>query len=137
MLPLFAAAFLAAAAPAAAAPKCVQIYYDSGPAEAAPYLHGRVHALQLQNLLGHFPHIQQIVVPVERYEKGQLGRCAASFYLGTRFDNAVPREFLEDFASSTRTVVWAGYNVWRLPPEALESLWSARCLGLSRLDRSA
>jgi uncharacterized protein YdaL len=125
---------LTAAARAAEPPKCAQIYYDSVPSASPRYLHGRVHALQLQNLLGHFPHIQQIVIPVERYEKGQLGRCAASFYLGTWFDNALPPDFVADFAASTRTAVWAGYNIWQVPPAELERLWSARYRGLSVLD---
>ena len=134
IIPLVALGLLAASARAAEAPKCVQIYYDSVPAASPRYRHGRVHALQLQNLLGHFPHIQQFVIPVERYEKGQLGRCAASFYLGTYFDNALPPDFLADFAASTRTVVWAGYNVWKLPAADLERMWSARYRGLSGLD---
>ncbi len=123
-----------AAPSAAAVPKCTQIYYDAVPGAKTPYRYGRTHALELQNLLGHFPHIQQYVIPIEKYEKGQLERCAASFYLGTYFDNAVPPAFLADFAASSKTVVWAGYNVWKLPPEALERLWSAKFKGLSLLD---
>lgn len=135
MRTFIALALLTAAAPAAAAPKCAQIFYDAVPSASPRYLHGRAHALQLQNLLGHFPHIQQIVVPVERYRKGQLGRCETSFYLGTWFDNALPRDFLADFAASTRIVVWAGYNVWKLSPAALDEAWGARYRGLSGLDR--
>lgn len=134
MTPLLAFALLSTAARAAPAPKCVQIYYDAVPAAKTPYRYGRTHALMLQNLLGHFPHIQQRVIPIERYEKGQLERCAASFYLGTYFDNAVPPDFLSDFAASSKTVVWAGYNIWKLPPAELARLWSARFTKLSVLD---
>lgn len=123
---LLALAFLATAAPAAPERKCVQIYYDAVPAAKTPYRFGRTHALMLQNLLGHFPRIQQRVIPIERYEKGQLERCAASFYLGTYFDNAVPPDFVADFAASSKTVVWAGYNIWKLPPAEVARLWSAR-----------
>lgn len=131
---LLAFSLLSIAAHAASEPKCVQIYYDAAPAAKTPYRYGRTHALMLQNLLGHFPHIQQRVIPIERYEKGQLERCAASFYLGTYFDNAIPADFLTDFAASSKTVVWAGYNIWKLPPAELERLWSARFMRLSVLD---
>ena len=126
---------LAGAARAAQAPGgCVQIYYDSVPKAVPAYTYGRVHALELQNLLGHFPSLRQIVIPIERYEPGQLERCGASFYLGTYFDNAVPASFLADFAISSRTVVWAGYNVWKLPEADLSRLWGARFAGLSTLE---
>lgn len=125
------AGVLKAEAPAA---KCVQVYYDSAPQVAPRYAFGRVHALQLQNLLGHFPALQQRVIPIEKYEAGQLGRCAASFYLGTYFDNALPPSFLADFTATTRTVVWAGYNIWKLPAADLEKLWGARYRELTKLD---
>ena len=116
--------------------ECVQVYYDAVPGAATPYTYGRVHAQHLQNLLGHFPDLSQIVIPIERYEKGQLDRCRASFYLGTYFDNAVPAAFLEDFASTRRRVLWAGYNLWKLRPETLERLWGTRYAGLSKLDEA-
>ena len=116
--------------------ECVQVYYDAVPGAATPYTYGRVHAQHLQNLLGHFPDLSQIVIPIERYEKGQLDRCRASFYLGTYFDNAVPAAFLEDFASARRRVLWAGYNLWKLRPETLERLWEVRYAGLSKLDEA-
>jgi uncharacterized protein YdaL len=126
---------LALAQAGAAAPrKCAQIYYDAAPRVSPRYLYGRSHALELQNLLGHFPDVQQYVIPIERYEKGQLERCRTSFYLGTYFDNPVPAQFLADFAVSSRTVVWAGYNVWQLAPRTQERLWGARFTRLSTLD---
>lgn len=135
MIAVIAALALGGSAARAAPPrKCAQIYYDAVPGAFPPYAFGRTHELFLENLLGHFPDVQAIVIPVERYERGQLARCQASFYLGTYFDNAVPTAFLEDFAASTRTVVWAGYNVWKLPAPALETLWGARYRGLSTLD---
>ena len=86
ILLLLAAALAAAAAGAAeqgSEPKRVHIYYDRVP-HADPTFHfGRVHALFLQNLLGHFPHVQQHVIPIERYQSGDLEHCAAAIYLGT------------------------------------------------------
>lgn len=134
MTQLLAFSLIATAAVATPAQKCVQIYYDAVPAAKTPYLYGRTHALMLQNLLGHFPNIQQRVIPIERYEKGQLERCAASFYLGTYFDNAPPADFLADFSASSKTVVWAGYNIWKLPPAELARLWSVRFQRLSVLE---
>lgn len=118
----------------AAPEKCVQIYYDRMPRESPEYTYGRLHALFVQNLLGHFPHIQQIVIPIEQYEPNQLNRCAASIYLGTYCDNYLPREFLKDFVSTTNNVLWAGYNIWELSQEQLMSLWGVRYQGLAKLD---
>ena len=128
---------VAMALPAAGAPaaKCVQIFYDRAPQAEPPHAHGRTHALMAQNLLGHFPHIQQYVIPVERYEGGMLDRCFASLYLGTYYDNALPEAFVDDFATTRRHVAWAGYNVWRLGPERLRNLWDVEFRGLSKLDR--
>lgn len=133
VLPSLAFAAAAVAAPPAPA-RCAQVFYDAVPAAKPAYAFGRAHALELQNLLGHFPAVRQIVVPVERYRRGMLDRCATNFYLGTYFDNPLPAAFLADFAASSSTVVWLGYNAWRLPPGTLERAFEVRYRGLSTLD---
>jgi len=99
--------------PGGRATKCVQIFYDRGPADGS-FVWGRANVTMLQNMLGHFPHVQQIVVPVERYEPGMLGRCEAAIYLGAYYDNAIPADFLKDASTMSTRTAWLGYNVWRM-----------------------
>lgn len=95
--------------------KCVQVFYDNSTDPI--YKFSRTHALMLLNLLGHFPEYQQIIGPIELYKKGNLDRCHASFYIGSFYDNPLPQDFLMDFKSTTRQVVWMGYNFWQLGAE--------------------
>lgn len=117
-----------------ASAKCAQIYYDQVPAAQPEFTYGRTMAIFLQNLLGHFPDVQQYVIPIEKYEKGQLDRCETSFYLGSYFDNAIPPVFFDDFLATKRTVVWAGYNVWQLGDEKLRRAWNVKYRGLGQPD---
>lgn len=92
--------------------QCVQVFYDSS---ADPtYKFGRTHALMLTNLLGHFPEYQRIVGPIELYKKGNLERCHATFYIGAVYNNVLPVDFLLDYKTTTRQIVWLGYNFWQL-----------------------
>ncbi len=115
--------------------KCVQIYYDQMPNENPKYVLGRIHAQLLQNLLGHFPHIQQYIAPIESYQKGEIEKCQASIYLGTHYNSKIPESFFKDYVSTQKNVLWAGYQVWKLSPEVLDKLWGVEFLGLSKLDQ--
>ncbi len=116
-------------------PHCVQLYYDKGGADPSePYHFGRVHTLFLQNLLGHFPSWQQVVLPVRNYQKGDLERCPVSFYIGTHYQSPVPAAFLQDYVSTKKTVVWMGYPIWSLGEKTLADLWGVQFNGLSVLD---
>lgn len=117
-----------------AAKKCVQIFYDRAPNQVPEYNYGRLHALYLQNLLGHFPALQQYVIPIEAYTAGQIDRCEANLYLGTLFDNALPDAFLDDFTVARQSVAWVGYNLWRLGAARLQKAFGARYRGLSTVD---
>src|ERR1041384_3111685 len=97
---------------------CVRVYYDASRDPA--YQYGKTAATFLRNLLGHFPEFRQIVEPIESYRKGQLEECRASFYIGTFYDNAIPQDFLDDYAATKRRVAWIGYSVWRLDADRLK-----------------
>ena len=114
--------------------KRVHIYYDSVPEAKTPFYVGRIHALMLQNLLGHFPNVQQHIIPIQRYQAGDLDDCFAAIYLGTYYDNQVPAAFYKDFANTSRNVLWAGYNIWNHSPQNLRNLWGMKYLQLSKLD---
>src|SRR3989338_8851592 len=92
--------------------KCVQVFYDNSTDPTFKF--GRTHGLMLLNLLGHFPEYRQVIGPINLYKKGNLDRCHASFYIGSVYGNALPADFLNDFRTTTRQVVWMGYNFWQL-----------------------
>ncbi|RZA09642.1 MAG: DUF2334 domain-containing protein [Proteobacteria bacterium] len=112
----------------AAAPECVNVFFDRGP---AGYWMGRTYSLMLQNLLGHFPQFQQIVSPIELYEKGDIEKCRATFYLGSYYDTQIPAAFLEDYARAKKPVAWFGYGIWKAPAE---ELFGYRFKGFTKLD---
>lgn len=114
--------------------KCVQIFYDKNENLEPKYYLGRIHAIYLENVLGHFKNVQRYVIPIERYEAGQLDKCVASFYLGTHYNTEVPKVFFYDYIHTKRNVVWAGYQIWKLPKEELARLWGVEFTGLAKLD---
>lgn len=112
--------------------KCANIYYDRSP--RGGYTFGRTHALFLQNLLGHFPNVQQYVAPIETYQKGEIERCSATFYLGTHYETKVPDAFRQDFLNTSRNVFWAGYHIWGFDAPSLNQLWGVGYKGLTTIE---
>lgn len=115
-----------------AASECVNIYYDRGPDN---YWIGQKNAIFLQNLLGHFPHLQQIVTPIEIYKKGDLDKCKANIYIGTHFQAQIPEDFFSDYMQTSKNIAWLGYNIWR-KPELLQAAFNYRYEYLTTLDKS-
>lgn len=126
------ACLVSAAAAGAADDKCVQVFYDRSKDPA--YQYGRTAATFLENLLGHFREFRTIVEPIEDYAPGQIERCHATFYIGSYFDNALPKDFLDDFAKTQRRVIWIGYSLWQLGSPRLEQTMGAKFLRLTKLD---
>lgn len=112
------------------ATECVQVFYDRGPND---YWIGHANAIFMQNLLGHFPHLQQIVEPIENYKKGDLNRCKANIYIGTHFQAVIPEVFHTDYMETNKNVAWLGYNIWR-KPELLQKIFNYRYDNLTTLD---
>lgn len=108
--------------------RCVQIYFDKNDQRRAS-----VYAGQIQKLLGKASDLRQVVMPIEDYRSGDLSRCVANIYLGTAFDNQVPRAFLADYLSSEQHVMWLGYNIWQLGIQ-LEKQMGLRFVGMTRLQ---
>jgi uncharacterized protein YdaL len=92
---------------------CALIYYDE--VKDKNYELGKIYSIQLRNLLGHFPEIQQIVSPIEKYKKGDLDKCRSAFYIGSYFENNIPKDFMSDYISTETKVAWLGYNIWLMP----------------------
>ena len=88
------------------------ILYDAPPGQTFTKL-GFAYAIMLRNLLGHFDS-QVDMVPVQNYTAGQVNNYAATFYLGSYYDNQVPAAFMSDVTTTTKTVVWFKYNLWQI-----------------------
>jgi uncharacterized protein YdaL len=112
---LLAALVLAAViAPGAAAPSStnssVLILYDS----TGEYgWIGAIHARLLANLLGHFP-VAYKASPVTSYTAGDINKYAATFYIGSAYEEPLPTAFKRDVMSSTKPICWFKYNIWQL-----------------------
>lgn len=94
------------------AQECVNIYFDRS--SDSKYWMGKTYSMFLQNLMGHFPQYQQIISPIELYKKGDIEKCRASIYIGSYFDNKIPKAFLSDYVSTQKNVAWLGYSIWQL-----------------------
>ena len=112
---------------------CVLIYFDEVPNQPS-YNFGEMYSVFLRNLLGHFPEVQQIVSPIERYQAGEINNCRSSIYIGSYFDNAVPQAFLEDFKTTQTNVAWLGYNIWMFPEEDLTNMFGHQYKSLTTID---
>jgi len=117
-----------------AAPRCAGLYYDHPTVAEKRHVVGQIHALLLQNLIGHFPAWTPRSLPVEEYRAGNLDECPVNFYFGTFYDNKIPRDFLEDARKTRSTLVWMGYNSWQLGAGYLRSGAGISFEGLSGLD---
>lgn len=111
---------------------CVNVYFDRS--KESSYWMGKTYANFLQNILGHFPKYQQIVSPIELYQKGDIEKCHASFYIGSYFNNQIPADFLKDFTTTQKRVAWMGYSIWQLGAE-FEKIFGYKYSRLTTLDR--
>lgn len=115
---------------------CIQIFYDKAQKSSNPHFVGRIHALFIQNLMGHFPQWKQRLAPIETYKKGELENCKANIYLGTFYETEIPPSFLFDFVNTKQNVLWAGYGIWKIPSAELSRVLGISYKGLSKLDGS-
>ncbi len=113
-------------------PKCIQIFYDQS--TDSKYWLGKTYSIFLQNLLAHFPKYQLIEGTIESYQSGDIERCQASFYLGSYFENNIPKEFFSDFSKTNKKVVWMGYSIWKPGLDYFEKIFGYKYSGLTKLD---
>lgn len=88
------------------------IVYDQAQGSSASKL-GQAYAIMVRNLLGHW-NSRVTIQPVSQYRQGQIQQFDKVFYLGSHFDLEIPPAFLNDVATTTKTVVWFKYNLWQL-----------------------
>jgi uncharacterized protein YdaL len=75
-----------------------------------------------------------MVQPIESYEAGMAQQCRATFYIGSYFENDVPDAFIQDYLTSSATMVWMGYTLWKVGNAALEDLFGVHYARLTSLD---
>ena len=122
---LFPALLLAssafAGAPAAKARLNVCVYFEGDPGRST---NGRLHAIMLENLIGHFREASVRRVEVGSYRAGGLETCDRAAYVGSDFGTALPAAFLRDAAAYRRPLLWLNYGIWQLQsamgPKAFE-----------------
>lgn len=73
---------------------------------------GEVYAQQTANLAGHFGSVT--IKKATAYTSGEVNGYTAVIYVGSTYDEPLPAAFLDDVASTTKPVVWAGSNIWQL-----------------------
>ncbi|WII71852.1 hypothetical protein QJS83_15415 [Bdellovibrio sp. 22V] len=110
---------------------CVHIYYDQ--TEEAQYVGGRSYAATLLHLLKDYSGYKKIVSSIESYKTGDLNKCFANFYIGSYYDNKLPRAFLDDYLSTKNNVVWFGYNIWQMG-QSLSDEMGLRFVRMTTLD---
>ncbi len=125
-----------ALAMAVRSPKCVQIFFDGNGRPEKQLGYGRRMALYLQNLLGHFVNIQQVLSPIELYKKGDLDGCPYNFYIGSQFDNALPADFIADVKTSPSSLVWMGYNVWQMGEDVFKERFGLQYNSIAEPDKN-
>jgi uncharacterized protein YdaL len=101
-----------AASPGSAAQLKVCVYYEGG--RDARFVNGRMHAIMLENLLGHFREAAVALAPVEAYRRGGLAACDRAVYIGGGLDAPLPRDFLGDVASDPRPFLWINADIAQL-----------------------
>ena len=113
---------------------CIGLYYDHATVSEKRHTVGQIHALILQNLIGHFPKWTPRSRPVEDYRRGALDECPVNFYFGTYYNNNLAPAFLDDARETPSTLIWMGYNSWQLGEPYLKKSAGISFTGLSKLD---
>lgn len=126
------------AVPASAAPMTVCVFHEAAAGRPAD---GRVHAIMLENLLGHFREVETRRAEIASYEAGGLASCSRAVYVGSDFATVPPPAFLDDVAAYRRPFLWINYGLWhlqsRLGEEGLRRRTGLRWRGLRGADPAA
>ncbi|MGA2434515.1 MAG: DUF2334 domain-containing protein, partial [Bryobacteraceae bacterium] len=93
--------------PAAASPNSVAIVYDD---DVNYQSKGFIHALFIENLLGHFK-LDGDIIPLRDYVPGQLAPYRAAFFVGVNEKAQIPTAFLDDVRAFQRPFCWLGEHL--------------------------
>ena len=53
-------------------------------------------------------------LPVKDYVAGLAGRFTNVVYIGSTYDEPLPRAFIDDTLTGNVPVMWSGFNIWQL-----------------------
>ena len=73
---------------------------------------GEYYALGTGMLASHEGSVTAL--PVSEYKSGLAGRYTAVMYVGSNYDEPLPRDFIEDVLTGDAKVLWSGFNIWQL-----------------------
>lgn len=109
--------------------RCLNIYHDEVDAPASEQV-GPINAVMLANLLGHWPHYEVRVRPIDDFKAADLEACKATFYIGADPESEIPREFLRSYFATTRSVAWIGFAQEKLNKSQFEATFHHRVAGM-------
>ena len=73
---------------------------------------GEYYALSMGTLASHSGTVTTL--PVKDYVAGLAGRFTNVVYVGSTYDEPLPRAFIDDALTGNIPVMWTGFNIWQL-----------------------
>jgi uncharacterized protein YdaL len=73
---------------------------------------GEEYALAAGTLATHFGEVT--AEPATDYVSGQINDYTATIYVGSTYNEALPASLLTDVTTTTKPVIWAGFNIWQV-----------------------
>ena len=73
---------------------------------------GEYYALSMGTLASHSGTVTTL--PVKDYVAGLAGRFTNVVYIGSTYDEPLPRAFIDDALTGNVPVMWSGFNIWQL-----------------------
>lgn len=73
---------------------------------------GEYYALGMGTLASHSGAVTTL--PVKDYVAGLAGRFTNVVYIGSTYDEPLPRAFIDDTLTGNIPVMWSGFNIWQL-----------------------
>jgi uncharacterized protein YdaL len=92
----------------ATGPNTLVLYDSTGPYGVL----GQLYAIGATNLASHFGSWN--AKTAASYVCGEAATYTAVVYLGSTYDEPLQTCLLDDIMASTKPVIWAGFNIWRL-----------------------
>lgn len=89
----------------------VCVFFDVG---EGSYPNGHLHAIMLENLLGHFRQVRVRTTRVLDGSQQPLTNCDRAAYIGSYFHQELPSSFLDAVASYGKPFLWINYNIDQL-----------------------
>ena len=82
---------------------CVYVYYDKTITGTSKPL-GKVYAIKLLNILGHFTEYQRHYRAVEDYVSGDLDKCGVNIFIDSNYYSVIPQDFLNEFKNQMEII---------------------------------